>query len=794
MDISHVLDAKAILTISKDMVFRDIAQGAYRMRGINKGQTIHILIIPEVKDLIQRELARGRRQSSAAVAISHWENHTSWQAMQQVLRDISAWLVINSMRSERVQFNQLCLQNVSNVYRKGAFSHLLAGHTLLRVGEDYDRMAQSAGPKRLLDSLEVFSEPIDFSLEECVPDVIQFSESIRRRVEQHASFVSADDQKVIDNVVSWITTGTNKTGEAFEGIMSPGAINEFLSDEQDRLLGAEMVQEQEQEREQEQEQEQEQEIEIEKYVDLAYSREHEEPTPWSFASLRTSLNQPLPQFYSASEFKLYKRNPLKFPDFCMVSNNYFDCRWSGARRIKNVVMVLDWIPELSELIPSFRSIEPLTEAQSEALDVALDLFDIDGQGALTQQQLQQVLRSALHLNLNDEEGLALLTSCIAWDSEHPSLDSSASSSSTAQLVKSSSPRASLGAVRHILLTGKYSTVQAGRKFVAISLAEAETIRCIMHRRIGSSLIPDANTGIALRCVPTGFSIVDASNLYVEAGASTASGDGLGYHFMTDAALESLRFLNCDLFFSERSLNILLRALHGTSKRERKTFFKNIISCRRRLAKKWTESSVAKVFTLADQFGQLKQRAQSVRLREAIQSRGMLLYDAFSKFNYSKNGFLTPAEIWGTFHYLGVHLTALDILDFVTAADMDRDGNVSYRELVDILSDPDKQGIDVEDTFTSSSSAASMSKAHSISIERSSSTSPSIDLSSGEIAPSAPIPLRRQASLTPVQPRGEAELKELQQQLLRQEEDEERVELESESLEEKRIRDELEVCK
>jgi hypothetical protein len=26
MDISHVLDAKAILTISKDMVFRDIAQ------------------------------------------------------------------------------------------------------------------------------------------------------------------------------------------------------------------------------------------------------------------------------------------------------------------------------------------------------------------------------------------------------------------------------------------------------------------------------------------------------------------------------------------------------------------------------------------------------------------------------------------------------------------------------------------------------------------------------------------------------------------------------------------------
>ena len=48
MDISHVLDAKAVLTISKDMVFRDIAQGAYRMRGINKGQ-VWILCILTVK-------------------------------------------------------------------------------------------------------------------------------------------------------------------------------------------------------------------------------------------------------------------------------------------------------------------------------------------------------------------------------------------------------------------------------------------------------------------------------------------------------------------------------------------------------------------------------------------------------------------------------------------------------------------------------------------------------------------------------------------------------------------------
>ena len=48
MDIKHVLNAKAVLTLGKDMTFRDYAQGAFRMRGIISGQSIHILLIPEV--------------------------------------------------------------------------------------------------------------------------------------------------------------------------------------------------------------------------------------------------------------------------------------------------------------------------------------------------------------------------------------------------------------------------------------------------------------------------------------------------------------------------------------------------------------------------------------------------------------------------------------------------------------------------------------------------------------------------------------------------------------------------
>ena len=49
MDIKHCINAKAALTLGKSMTFRDYAQGAYRMRGIGNGQTIEVLIIPEIE-------------------------------------------------------------------------------------------------------------------------------------------------------------------------------------------------------------------------------------------------------------------------------------------------------------------------------------------------------------------------------------------------------------------------------------------------------------------------------------------------------------------------------------------------------------------------------------------------------------------------------------------------------------------------------------------------------------------------------------------------------------------------
>ena len=53
MDIKHSLDARAIVTVGKDMTLRDFAQGCYRMRGLGKGQTLHVLIGTEVLELVK---------------------------------------------------------------------------------------------------------------------------------------------------------------------------------------------------------------------------------------------------------------------------------------------------------------------------------------------------------------------------------------------------------------------------------------------------------------------------------------------------------------------------------------------------------------------------------------------------------------------------------------------------------------------------------------------------------------------------------------------------------------------
>lgn len=101
----------------------------------------------------------------------------------------------------------------------------------------------------------------------------------------------------------------------------------------------------EQEREQEQEQEKEVEarrdkqIEVEKFVDREYSRQEEVQRPWPFSMLAKPIETEEHPFYLLKDFKLRHQEPLEFSDGLYLSTNYFNPKWTGLRRVKNVVMV-----------------------------------------------------------------------------------------------------------------------------------------------------------------------------------------------------------------------------------------------------------------------------------------------------------------------------------------------------------------------------------------------------------------------------------------------------------------------
>lgn len=137
------------------MTFRDYAQGAFRMRGIGKGQTMHLFAIPEVNSLISKSLKSPPAQTTTAES----------PALQKILRDVVGWLVVNSMKSETVQFNMLCEQAIFNVFRKNAFNTIQA---------QYKNYGTKGVAQQAILALDLFRERLDFSVENAIPIHILF--------------------------------------------------------------------------------------------------------------------------------------------------------------------------------------------------------------------------------------------------------------------------------------------------------------------------------------------------------------------------------------------------------------------------------------------------------------------------------------------------------------------------------------------------------------------------------------------------------------------------------------------
>jgi hypothetical protein len=120
--------------------------------------------------------------------------------------------------------------------------------------------------------------------------------------------------------------------------------------------------------------------------------------------------------------------------------------------------------------------------------------------------------------------------------------------------------------RSLLTCGKLHPTHAGRNWVAVSLAEAETIRRVLHvRKNQKEIIPNSSTELVLRYSPMcgpeaplagdGGVIFDGSYEWRHHGTGATS-------YEASVAHASFRFFDCDMYFAPSALNILIRVLKG----------------------------------------------------------------------------------------------------------------------------------------------------------------------------------------------------------------------------------------
>ena len=93
--------------------------------------------------------------------------------------------------------------------------------------------------------------------------------------------------------------------------------------------------------------------------------------------------------------------PLAFPSYCLVSKNHLNTSWSlkTYRRLKNVMVVLEWIPSLGKLGLSAEE-RPLSAELQEKLAKIFSNLDTNGSGEL---DLKEVKRALIALEVDEDE-------------------------------------------------------------------------------------------------------------------------------------------------------------------------------------------------------------------------------------------------------------------------------------------------------------------------------------------------------------------------------------------------------
>eukprot|EP00439_Symbiodinium_sp_Y106_P085445 s38_g28.t1 len=444
----------------------------------------------------------------------------------------------------------------------------------------------------------------------------------------------------------------------------------ILRKEGEAGLETEQQREQEQERQQEQEQEEEkeQEIEIEKFVDLMHCRDDEEPESWPLATLQSE--EKAKQFYEAQRFKLWKRRPLdNLPEEARISTNWFNPQWSGFRRVKNVFVQMEWVPDMARAV---RSVEPLQLDTVEELDIGS--HSAAQESTLNRSDTLTVGKKVEKLppppgEIGAQRLMELLAASFDWDA---SLRDPAAA--LAILGRKHDEKLSYTDMVQLLLDGRFRTRDVGRNFVLLSLAEAETLRRILHARLqeGSTILKQSpSSALALRCVFAGNAVLDASKSFQP-----------GPTFQCRMLHQLARFLDGQSFYRRLDswgppeISVLLRALQRNRPFDRRRFFEGLGGCRRRgggAAGGWEQQPVLRPWLEFERPGWIAPGPSlggAVRLHAAIYGQGLSVQMAFQRFDVNQSGLLEPMELCRALRELGFAFDAYEVANWTLCLDTD----------------------------------------------------------------------------------------------------------------------------
>ena len=621
MDIKHATTAKAVITIGKDMTYRDYAQGAYRMRGIGIGQTIHLFIIPEVQNRIETDLRS--------------EIHSIYTGKSEF--DVPAWLLINSMRMENLQFIQMSNQELHNVWRKFALNSLLNEVKL----NAFERKESSSERLRrfslensnigevlwLRKSINQFREIIGFDIEDHVPVFRSYNLKVLEKIEANVEFIH--DNKQRDRI--------NSVSERFSSVLSGHEERHLETSSGSNLsFNAEVVHENEQEAEEEEQKEAEEE---EQKVS-AFSRDDEQHNPWSSSLLCKvpSLKLGDEAFYQFLHFHVRDEHPkIQFPPYLLLSDNYFRPRWVGLgdRRLKNISVILELAPQLWQEKVQFN------------MKVLATLF------------FQQLMKGCG----NEECSNSVCASNKSFEKVAQNVAFAKSITFASEKLKGLTQNPLCDSFEQNFANTNYSSIAnvTPRYLVAVSLAEAETLRKLIHVE---------NTNISKLAISLRF----LNGRYMDQSINFVGGNDE----LVSVGVQCMRFINCEMYFSDSELLFLEKGLSSVSLKDRLEFFSECLRLRRRERNLWTDTPLAKIFTPQEEWHLLRTRSKLEQVKnaitKAIKERRCNPIQAFARFDADGDGYLTYEEVQRIFEWMQLGFSPRDYYEVICLADTE---NIGY---------------------------------------------------------------------------------------------------------------------